>query len=372
MKKIIYNRVITKDFDIELKVDGNGKPLTRNKLSNAEWKAAIFGKYDKNGKFNYRNQITIISNNFDKDIKKDDKVEIRDGKLRILGYGKVDKIEDNKFTLIDLNIYDGKSDNDNFDTKIEKLFRFLDKNQINEREKYINSNNKLDKVFNDYKKSKDSDKEKFINTTFKIFYDSLIEYLKNYFCYKKEIYVVEDNKVKCKNKIIEPEGKFSAYCSYIALRKYIEDNYKEDFKISPMNVYVKGYKLEYDALLLKNSCEDDNSYVYDIDNVLATIEIKSSGYFGSGDASNNFEVYMRNQKIDKIPHIYLAFHESSNKKEDNNSRYYDQTYKTIKKLNNEKEQFIPIFCKIRIDSEYIYIPFEYDIDQMLCNFKKRR
>ena len=296
--------------------------ISINKFSKEEWKSYIFGEYN-NGKFDYRKKLVVEGDISSKKIGESIKIKI--SKKCSIGEGTLSSISDGKYIIRNLHIYKDKKPLDDI------------------KDYFVPFEN-----FNISKK----DKERFINGLFKINYD-FIKYYLDYHFFK----VGREYKSKFSNRIIyyTPESKFSALCSYLAIKDMF---LLKGYKISTLDCFVSGEKLEYDALVLKKDTPL-NKRIYDKDEVLATIEIKTSGYFNDNikTIEGNFGRYMDSQKIDEIPHIYIALHELIG--------YYKNTHS---KFNNNG--LVPMFCKIKETNDYITIPYEYDIDELLNKIKK--
>lgn len=249
--------------------------------------------------------------------------------------------------------------------------------------------NKLSILFENYKEEKDNNTveldKQYVNSMVKMYYDYLVEFCNNY------------------NKADRP-NKLSGIMSYIALKNFINEEYKNKFEISNPNCYIKNYSQEFDALLLKqskNKSKYTSTYIYDEEDVIAIFELKTGGvmyntnYFQSNFVkgiiipylSNNIinlenlstklkEKYQKdnekfsweqlfakpntdfvlakdilkqikkckvnNQKKQRtIPFIYFASHERASKKAYD---FYEKTYDIIEKYNtlcNEKDKDFP-------------------------------
>ena len=320
IKKIWFNNKTPISIIDDYKNAKEDNCININKFSKEEWKAYIFCEY-KDNKLNYRKKLIIEGEA--SNVKIGDTIQIRISKNSNIGEGKLYDIRDNKYIIKDLRIY---------------------------------KNNKplvdLKDYFVPYKNAVIKDKDKFINGLFKINYDSIKYYLDYHFFKLGKEYIRESN-----GKIFYnvPEAKFSALCSYLAIKDMF---LLKGYKLSPLDCFVLGEKLEYDALVLKEGVSI-NKRIYSKDEILATIEIKTSGYFSNSieKIKDDFDEYMDFQKIDGIPHIYIAVHESTH--------YYKNVYK---KLN--EEGFIPMFCKLKETSDYITIPYEYNFDELLKKMDK--
>ena len=330
MKFIKYNRIIL-DENIDIKMseykDKNGKMQypVRDRLSKAEWKALMFGEYQKEG-FRTRKSVIIegISND---DLKENDIVYIKDGIKRILGRGIIEKKDYN---------------NDIYKLKLKKLEVHVDNNYYDDIRRLFKWDGKNDE-------NQDS-KDVYLNGIYKISYYSIYNYFKHFFFNK----IIDENG---STQHWMPSNKLRAYCSYEAVRDVLESN---GYNVSQLDCFVEGNRWEYDALILKNNVNRNNR-IYKERDVLATIEIKTSGYFSDSKELiiSKFENYMLQEKIKGIPHIYLAISESES------CNYYSKTYDVLKKLNVKNNAYIPIYCKKQISGDYNVIPEEYDLNKLL-------
>jgi hypothetical protein len=202
------------------------------------------------------------------------------------------------------------------------------------------------------------EKDIYLNEMYRMSYNAVYYYFK-WFFYEEDM--SEDRETT----YLIPSNKFSAYCSYLAIKEVLEE---KGYIISQLDSFVDKYRWEYDALLLKNK-KNVNGRLFDRNDVLATIEIKTSGYYckSKEKIGEYFEKYVKKEKIKGIPHIYLAINESES------CNYYSITYNVIKKLNKEdsSEVYIPLFCKKQINTDYITIPEEYNLDDVLRCIKTK-
>lgn len=299
------------------------------------------------------------------DLNINDIVILKDGPKRIIGRAKIKSVNNNKLTLKELEVYNG----DNiFNSDINSIFRFMTDKELNIFEKVIDNiiereknkedksnfkmtdkelnifRKKIDDIINIYKKNRNNEEElkKYINGLFKINYLSCYYYFKYFFVEGKD------------GKIHTLENKFSAYCSYLAIKDVFKSLFKDKYIFSQLDSFVKKNKYEYDTLLIKTKSDER---LFDMADVFSTIEIKTSGYFKTkSDESliDNFEKYCTNQHIEGKQHIYIAVSESHN--------YYYDTYSVLKKLG---DNYIGIFCKLQMDNEKVCIPLEYDLEKLM-------
>lgn len=171
--------------------------------------------------------------------------------------------------------------------------------------------------------------DKYISGLFKIYYDS-IKYIFNM------------------NNAGNIGKKGIAMASYNSIR-----NNLVKYNFSEPNVFIRNKMLEYDALILKEKKND--CYYYDCNDILATVEIKSSGYRGSIENIADYIEHISGvgddkERIEGIVHIYFAIFESLS------------SYKAIlEKMDN----VIIIVCASKKNNNTFIIPKEYDISFIL-------
>ena len=319
IKKIWFNQTDKKPDIFMIDDYANAKEndcIRRDKLSEEEWKAYIFGTFNK-GSFAMRESITIEPDNNTKSLNINDEVEINLSERNIIGKGTIVEIDKKLITLGDLELYINKD--------------------------YTNVINEL---FYDYK---GKDLIKYINGLFKINYDYIKYSLSNHYFNKDNTKKGKDKNGRLKNYYDLPEGKFNAYCSYLAIKDLFKS---KGYNVSQLDCFIKGHKLEYDALLLKDTA-DKNERLFDAEDVLATIEIKTCGFFyNKGEnISKKFENYLIEEKIDGIPHLYIAVRE--------NSKIYNETRDVSIK------DCAVLFCNIVGCNDYVTVPMNNDIDELL-------
>lgn len=191
--------------------------------------------------------------------------------------------------------------NGKYETSLFKLFKIVNKN--NQIFDYENTNENISNIF-----------KNLVNSNFRLYYYALIEHCKN----------------------INGANKYSGIASYLGLKNYIKylnsnvDN-KEKVYISPPNCYIKGTNVEYDALLIKENSND--KYLYNEDEVLAIIEIKTSGLIcKKDDLKEAYNEMINREKYNNIPFKYIAFHEFKDSYEKYNEQVdkVDQIFLTLK------------------------------------------
>jgi hypothetical protein len=324
IKKIWFkNQNEKSDLNFNKYDNKNKDYIPTDKLSKEEWKAYIFGYYNNNI-YTKRNFIIVKG----KTKVKTGNIILKLNKNTIIGEGEIEKIEKNIYKITNLNPIIGKKN-------IEDLFI------------YYNTTKDLTK----------KEKNKYLNGLFRIHYKSIEYYINNYF-----------NKGKLKSKNTKTiydtlENKFSAYCSYQAVKEIFKEN---KFNISQLDCFIKGHRLEYDALILKDNVNPNNR-LYEESDVLATIELKTSGFFSKKEQiKKDFKKYMEQEHIEGIPHIYITLHEKiSDNKETIN--FYGITKEFFEKNKNE---YYGIYCKLKKTNEYITIPKEYDLEKIIKNIKE--
>lgn len=86
-------------------------------------------------------------------------------------------------------------------------------------------------------------------------------------------------------------GKFSAMITYECLKKYLDEEFKDsDIRLSAPNCFIKDYNQEFDALIVKKDEHKRNKYFYGREDVLAVLELKTSGVmYTEGQDGENFK-----------------------------------------------------------------------------------
>ena len=173
-------------------------------------------------------------------------------------------------------------------------------------------------------------------------------------------------------------GKMSALITYESLKEYINSNYdlSKNVMISTPNCFIEDYRQEFDALLLvpKKNYYKDDQYFYKKEDVIAVLELKTSGVMNpikNKDGRLNSErfkkefskdiiyryfknlIYEKNE-LDKFnsaldknsfiikningydklkPFIYITFHEEANR--------YKFTKEAFDEYNDNKDKNMP-------------------------------
>lgn len=271
-----------------------------NRLLNKELRLLLLTEY-KGKELKIKNSIKIKA---DTKLNIKDEVRLKVSSRIIIGIGIVKGIEDGYYVINNLKIH-------NMNT-IDDLFTNIDNKDLNK-----------------YKEG--------------LFY----------YYYKFLIRFIEDNNLKHSFK------KLSAVSSYIVSKQLFKD---KGYKVSPNNVFIRSCGIEFDLLLLKDKVNNNNNkYVYEIDEVDTIVELKASGYINNTNSFKDYITYNdRNEIEDKKilkevqskPFIYLSYFEHKNN--------YDKMIDVLKK-NNKKEMIL----SIKEDNEHFYVPNNYDIDKII-------
>lgn len=212
-------------------------------------------------------------------------------------------------------------------------------------------------IFEKYNEKKDLKRIYLENGLLKIYYDMTLEAARI-------------------NNIERIAGKVSAMCSYLAIKKIFNDyfdNEQLNYEISNPNVFVRNNNVEYDALVVKKNFNNKEKFLFSEKDVVATIEIKTSGLFitkeelktkidDNKNETNGFIDYLASEKIDGKKHIYISIYESFGSRNDS-IHYYEYLSANFSVLENEG--YYGIFCGIKKDQNYFLIPYEYDLKAIL-------
>ena len=340
MRSMLIKSILINGNDIEICNEEIKKTYDKR-----EWKAIIFTEYKNNEKTLSMREKIYVTFHDDVELKKDEEIELKSSRGVTLGSGSYfEKTHDNYYIFNKLKIRIGGTDK----SEPTSLFRVFNDEELLERElKYPNTTN----IINKYQEG-----------LFRIYYKMLEYSITNF---SENI-----------------EGKYSAMCSYLAVRDVLKDY---GLILSYPNCFIKGYKQEYDALILK---KNDYKYFYSQDEILATLELKVSGCFYKKSEmeeefsdylmqqhgikiikNNNKKIYDDKNKLD-IPHIYITCHESStNTSRDGKPiRYYDTCKKVI---NNLGDEYIGIFCALKNNNEQFIIPIDFNLAEILKKVSDR-
>lgn len=137
------------------------------------------------------------------------------------------------------------------------------------------------------------------------------DYLRNYKYYfkfikdlEKEIYLINNNRIEKRS-----FGKYIAMRFYLAVKATLEnsDIFKvRGYVVSEPNVFIKENKIEYDVMLLKKNTKI-NQGIYDAEDVVATIELKSGSMWTTSD---QIIEYLKNEMFSNKPHIFIVGYET--------------------------------------------------------------
>lgn len=352
-------RIIEKIF-----LNGNEISIIDEKIRTGfdkrEWKVIIFTEYNGD-KIVIRNEINVILKNQKTVVNaKNQKVILKCSSKTILGQGVFRGINSDGYAVItDLKIYIKDDENKNnpkfiYTNNPKKLFRLFSDRELIAR----------NLSYDTYKNDKEI-VDIYIKGLFKIYYTML--------------------KYSVTNLSKNIENKYSALCAYLAIRDCFK---KYGIVMSYPNCFIKGYKLEYDALILKseklkyvNNNYDVERYFYNQEDILATMEIKVCGiFYNYSSIDNDFKNYLMEQhgiavpnKKNKIyeynynnklsvPHIYITLHEGSTKNTE--KKFYEKCANVIKNMGDE---YIGIFCSTKVGNEQFVIPVDYDLNKILEN-----
>ena len=234
------------------------------------------------------------------------------------------------------------------------------------------------KTLNEFFRNIDKNKnniEEYTSGLFKYYYDFLIQCLEdnnNYFFINK----------------------MTAASSYIIAKKYFEE---KGNKVSPPNVFIRNFNVEFDMLLLNNNV-DTTKLIYEQNEVKEIVELKASGIVGySKDIDNKkdkkyndkdyFQAYItfdqeyqkRQDKLEeydkntednyvtkdyekikngilKIPFTYFCFYESNTP----TNEAYKNMYNDIKELNKEQKigKRTGLYLTVSENQSYYTIPYD--------------
>ena len=117
----------------------------------------------------------------------------------------------------------------------------------------------------------------------------------------------------------------STFRKYIS---YIINYYGYDYKVSNVNAYIKGYPTEWDLIILKSDAKETNTNVYQMEDVKAILEFKTSGLTDTNideqfnkQFSNLNSIY--NKLGNRIVFGYITFSETP-KLYENTKSYFDE------------------------------------------------
>lgn len=324
----------------KIKLDGKIIDLKklRNTFDNREWKAYILFTYKKD-ELKFRKEIEIIET----------KNEFSDGEViiklpscdttntktskTIIGKG---IIKNNR--IRNLKIY---INSEEYPENPYNLFRFLTTEELNIdiRKQYRYKNNNIDE---------------YANSIFKIYYNHIKYYLSNFHDYN-----YQTMKKGLRNKS-------TAMVSYLAIKDYLENKYKDRLIVSESNVFIKNNFTEYDFLILKTETKI-NRGCYEENDIYAAVEIKTSGFFPSKSQNFNeeFEELIQKETHNlNVPLLYIAIHEGSScgKKNKNSNYFYENSLDIIKKYSNK---IYGLFVAIKVGNNQFIVPYDFNLDNTI-------
>ena len=271
-----------------------------NRLLNKELRLLLLTEY-KGKELKIKNSIKIKT---DTKLNIKDEVRLKVSSRIIIGTGKVKEIDKDYYIINNLKLW-------NMNT-IDDLFTNIDNKDLN----------------------------KYKEGLFYYYYQFLIRF-------------IEDNNLNHSFK------KLSAVSSYIVSKQLFED---KGYKVSPNNVFIRNCGIEFDLLLLNDKVDNNNNkYVYEMNEVDTIVELKASGYINNSNSFKDYITYNDRNEIedDEIlkevqnkPFIYLSYFEHKTN--------YEKMIEVIKK-NNKKEMIL----SIKEDNEHFYVPNNYDIDKII-------
>ena len=220
-------------------------------------------------------------------------------------------------------------------------------------------NNRLENIelYVDGKYTKDPYKLLSIDNNIDIDVVDKIKYFKEYFGFVKDL--ENTNSKDNKNSF----GKYKAMKFYLLVKKILEENdifKKKRYLVSEPNVFIEGNSIEYDFLILKDC--NINKGIYNVDNVVATVELKNSPIRAKKDIwkkeiiDDYLEKQIYKDKNRDVPHIYICGYESN--------------YNSNRKLDMlKRSKIIPfVFFSFNNRNKY-YIDEDINLDKIIDNLK---
>ena len=321
IKNVFYKKIIFDDINFSTTYDSEYKDYIdfKHGFDKRELKMLIFTHYNNKKEYVIRDEIKLEVKNIE-NYKKDEIVLIKTGKKTPIGKGIIYSIDKDKkiITLKELKLFI-KDDDYTDDVKI--LFSNIEKKNI-----------KL-----------------YTKGLFKIYYRTIENEAKYY--QNPKFNKIDNHKMLSHTKI-------TAMCNYLAVKEVFKDY---GLLLSESNVFINNDRREYDALILtKNS--NDYKGIYNDDEVLSTLELKTSGYQSRNDEAAStpenykfFGDYLENGKHENIKHIYLSMHEGKHR------------YEVYKKIADDykEESIFTIFCALKKGEECFILPDEYNLEEIL-------
>ena len=155
--------------------------------------------------------------------------------------------------------------------------------------------------------------------------------------------------------------KLSGNLFALIIKKYIDKIFKKHnlkYKVSNNNAFIKGCPVEWDLIILKDTALDRENNVFESNDVICVIELKTGGQ----PLKKDKDICLKNlydkkfKQIDKIRFIYISYFDMTNsylhiknyfnsKNQNNNSMftfYSGNSYPTRKYIEecNDFEKFI--------------------------------
>lgn len=186
-----------------------------------------------------------------------------------------------------------------------------------------------------------------------------IAYIKEYKGLIEKYYDIINVPKKNKTKL---KGAINAYL----MRKYISDVIKDnnlDFDVSENNVFILGYPIECDLLIVKKNAIPafKSPYIYQEEDVVAVIECKSTGVFPtSSNPKNVFENELKMVKtIEEHGHNikfgYLVLAEEITRTK---NTYLELANKDINEYISEEQKNTRVYCFAKTYPENEYPIYE--------------
>lgn len=172
------------------------------------------------------------------------------------------------------------------------------------------------------------------------------------------------------------KGKLKGALVANLIKKYIEQiiiDYKLPYKVSGNNVYIYGYAVECDLLILKQDSKAifEAPEIYRAEDVITIIESKATGIFiDKKKPKNPFlnELCMVKQLNDKGVGVKFAYISLAEQISGISSRLLDEANRYINEYSNEKNQNKGVYCfsKTYPEDEYpLYEGNPYSFDEYI-------
>ena len=169
------------------------------------------------------------------------------------------------------------------------------------------------------------------------------------------------------------KGKLKGALVANLIKKYIIMDYKLPYKVSGNNVYIYGYAVECDLLILKQDSKAifEAPEIYRAEDVITIIESKATGIFiDKKKPKNPFlnELSMVKQLNDKGVGVKFAYISLAEQISGRSSRLLDEANRYINEYSNEKNQNKGVYCfsKTYPEDEYpLYEGNPYSFDEYI-------